>query len=110
MTNRNKYFILILINLSFSILLIYDYFIYFKYIKQCNDIYPNDVHRLSPNDHHNLYQKRHITSNEDQSCIEMFDLAMYAANRTPSSSPTRRPNQEMCTPNIDYVNEANYVR
>ena len=40
----------------------------------------------------------------------MFDLAMYAANRTPSSSPTRRPNHEMFTPNIDYVNEANYVR
>ena len=86
--NHNPSLHLILINLSFSILLIYDYFIYFKYIKQCNDIYPNDVHRLSPNDHHNLYQNRHITSNADQSCIEIqWPLQVFVAKSHSTSVP-----------------------
>ena len=78
----------------------------FQYIKQCNEVYPNDVQRISSKPFE-VTNHNKISSNKDTTCIEMFDLAMYATDIDDGSLSTTKDSFLEDTNSIANIN---YVR
>ena len=80
--------------------------IIFQYIKQCNEVYPNDVQRVSSTPFEVTNQSQ-IYSSKDNTCIEMFDLAMYASDKDNGSLSITK---ESLSEDTNSVANINYVR
>ena len=78
----------------------------FQYIKQCNEVYPNDVQRVSSTPFEVTSQNQ-VYSSKDNTCIEMFDLAMYATDKENESLSTAKDSASKDTNSIANIN---YVR
>ena len=77
----------------------------FQYIKQCNEVYPNDVQRTSSTSF-GVTNQNQLYSSKDTTCIEMFDLAMYATdndNRSLSITKDSLSEDTNSIANINYV-------
>ena len=77
-----------------------------QYVKQCNEVYPNDMQRNHTSPFEIAHQNQSFSS-KDTSCIEMFDLAMYASNKENSLTSST---QSALSKNKGSIENVNYVR